>query len=98
MTFKENDKMKFLFRFMSLTLCVCTMSVCTASADASLILALTQNNQLIQFDSSTPGTTSGPVAVTGIGAGFHLVGIDARPATNQIYGLAVSSNSAINRL
>ena len=90
--------MRSHFQFMSLILCACTIAVSGVSTDASLILALTQNNQLLQFDSSTPGTTSGPVTITGIGAGFRLVGIDARPANNQIYGLAVSSNSSINRL
>lgn len=74
------------------------MGTSVIPSHASLILALTQNSQLLQFDSTTPSLVSGPISVTGIGAGFRLVGIDVRPATNQVYGLAVSSNSAINRL
>ncbi len=69
-----------------------------APLHGGLILALTQNSQLLQFDSTTPALNAGPISITGIGAGFRLVGIDVRPATNQVYGLAVSSNSAINRL
>ena len=83
---------------MILVMTVCSIATNAATANASLILALNQNNQLLQFDSSTPGSTSGLVSVTGIDAGFRLVGIDARPANNLVYGLAVSSNSAINRI
>jgi trimeric autotransporter adhesin len=90
--------MKSLFKCMTFVLAACLLATSSATTHASLILALTQNNQLLQFDSATPGTTSGVVSITGIGAGFTLVGIDARPANNQIYGLAVSSNSAINRI
>jgi hypothetical protein len=62
------------------------------------MVALTQNSQLLQFDSATPGTTSAPVAITGVASGFRLVGMDLRPANSQIYALAVSANPAINRL
>ena len=90
--------MKSLFRYMAFVLVACSSATIVTPVDASLIIALTQNNQLLQFDSSTPSSTSGLVSISGIGAGFNLVGIDARPSNNQIYGLAVSSNPAISRI
>jgi Domain of unknown function (DUF4394) len=63
------------------------------SAQAAIILALNQSNQLLRFDSSSPGTTTTPVAVNGLLAGERLAGIDVRPATNQVYGLAVNGTA-----
>jgi Ca2+-binding RTX toxin-like protein len=51
------------------------------------LVGLTSTDQLVTFDSATPGTTSNPVAVTGLGASETLLGIDYRPATGQLYGL-----------
>lgn len=68
----------------------------SAPAQAEQIVGLIEGNRLIRFDSATPGTTSAPVAVTGLGAGQTLVGIDLRPTTGLIYGLA--SNGAIYTL
>ncbi len=90
--------MKSFSRILLLGLAVCSVAADLTPANASIIMALNQNNQLLQFDSSNPSSIASTVAVTGIGAGFNLVGIDARPANNLIYGLAVNSNSSINRI
>ncbi len=90
--------MKFYFSILFFGLATLAIGKSSGPLQAGLILALTQNNQLLQFDSTSPALVSNTVPITGIGAGFRLVGIDLRPATNQVYGLAVSSNSAINRL
>lgn len=50
-------------------------------------------NNLITFGALTPGTRIASVAVTGLGAGETLVGIDFRPADDQLY--AVSSASRL---
>lgn len=55
-------------------------------ANAVPCVLLTRTNQIITFDSNTPGTTSGAIAVTGLGA-FDLVGIDVR-TTVQTVGAA----------
>src|SRR3712207_5635514 len=52
------------------------------------VVGLTSADQLVTFDTATPGTASTPVAVTGLGSGESLVGIDYRPATGQPSGLA----------
>src|SRR5688572_16085009 len=51
------------------------------------MFALTSTDQLFSFDSETPNTTTTPTAVTGLGGGETLVGIDFRPATGQLFGL-----------
>jgi hypothetical protein len=62
-----------------------------ANARAELLIGLTTGNQLIRFDSGTPGTVSAGVAVNGLQAGESLLGIDLRPADGSIYGLGSSS-------
>jgi hypothetical protein len=52
------------------------------------------SNTIVRFDSATPGTVSGPSAVAGLTAGDTLVGIDFRPATDELVGLAVNGNTA----
>jgi hypothetical protein len=63
----------------------------TAIASAEPIVGLTTTNNLIVFDSATPGTVSSPVAITGLQAGETLLGIDFRPATRTLYGLGSTS-------
>lgn len=60
------------------------------------LFALTANGNLIAFNAQTPGTLTRNLTVTGLGAGESLVGIDFRPANNQLY--AVSSASRIYTL
>jgi hypothetical protein len=62
-----------------------------AVSRAEQIIGLTAQNSLISFDSATPGTVSGVVPVTGLGAGESLLAIDIRPATGQLYALGSSS-------
>lgn len=50
---------------------------------------------LIRFNTATPGTTTTQaIAVASLASGEQLVGIDFRPQTGQLYGLAV--NQAAN--
>ncbi|WP_428306848.1 DUF4394 domain-containing protein [Lacipirellula sp.] len=64
------------------------------TAVAEPIVALTATNQLITFNSVSPGTLGSTVALTGLIAGDSLVGIDVRPANNTLYGFAVSAAGA----
>ena len=45
---------------------------------------------LARFDTSSPDTIDQTVAVTGIGPGEQLRGIDFRPATGELYALAIT--------
>jgi hypothetical protein len=62
------------------------------SALAATVFALTNaGNQLVRFDSATPGTVLGPVSITGLQVGENLRTIDLRPATGQLYALSSQS-------
>jgi hypothetical protein len=67
-----------------------------AAAQANFVVALAANNQLLQFSASAPNSIISATTVTGLKAGDSLVGIDYRPATGQLYALAV--NGALGRL
>lgn len=60
---------------------------------AETLFAITVNandeTRLVSFDSATPGTLiSGPTLITGLATGEGLIGIDVRPFTKRLYGLA----------
>jgi hypothetical protein len=57
---------------------------------AETLIGLTTANQLVSFDSATPGTIAGPLSITGLSANEKLLDIDIRPATLQLYALGAS--------
>jgi Domain of unknown function (DUF4394)/FG-GAP-like repeat len=57
------------------------------SASAVTIYGVSSSNQLIRFDSATPGTTTTVGVITGLQTGESIVGMDFRPATGQLYAL-----------
>jgi hypothetical protein len=61
-----------------------------------LTFAQTSGGSLVSFDSATPGTIDGVVAVTGLNPGASLRGIDFRPATGGLHGL--SSDNLLYRI
>ena len=56
------------------------------------LFALTNANSIARFDSTTPGAVDGLVSISGLNAGESVVGIDFRPRTGQLFGLAVGTN------
>ncbi|MCF2144884.1 DUF4394 domain-containing protein [Desmonostoc muscorum LEGE 12446] len=64
------------------------LSVAKPAAAVSLV-GLTEDNNLVLFDSSNPTSTS-TVSITGVDG--TLLGIDRRPANNLIYGLTNTNN------
>ena len=69
-------------------------------AQAEPAVALLAGNQLISFDTTSPGTVQGPIPVTGLGSTHTLRGIDYRPGTGPgagaLFGMAVTTGSANN--
>ncbi|MBD1864989.1 MULTISPECIES: DUF4394 domain-containing protein [Trichocoleus] len=65
------------------------LSISANAAAAFQLTGLTANNQLLLFDSATPGATKN-VQVTGVEG--TLLGIDRRPLNNLIYGLTNTNN------
>lgn len=73
-------------------LVVLTASTASFSARAELIIGLTSSGTaLTSFDSTTPGTATTPVAITGLG-NETLLDIDIRPATLELYGVGNLGN------
>src|SRR5687767_11234623 len=60
-------------------------------AQAEQIYALTSADQIISFDSATPGILNSAQFVTGLQPAETLLGIDHRPANGLLYGLGSSS-------
>lgn len=56
------------------------------TTQAALVYALTDENDLVSFDSENPADLISGGAISGLG-GQDLVGIDIRPANNQLYGV-----------
>jgi len=75
-------------------------SLGSRSANAELIVGLTTDNRIVTFDSSTPGSATAPLAVTGLTAGDTLVGIDRRPTVGPNNGVlyALGVQGTVGRL
>src|SRR5262245_28409861 len=56
-----------------------------------MVIALTANNSLVSFNASTPGSVGNSIAITGLGQGETLVGIDFRARNNLLYGVSSAS-------
>jgi trimeric autotransporter adhesin len=63
-----------------------------------LLYALTANNNLVSFDSDSPGILRTVVAVTGITAGQTIEGVDFRPATGELYAIGYAQATGEARL
>jgi len=66
-------------------------------ARAETVVALTSGNRLLFFDSATPGTITKTITITTVGS-EALVAIDFRPATGDLYAMAVSGRLYILNL
>ena len=55
---------------------------------APTALALTSDNRLVAFNPSAPNTITSTTAITGLGSGEVVLGVDFRPRDGLLYGLA----------
>src|SRR5262245_43404340 len=62
----------------------------------STIYGITAGNNLIRFDSATPQLVTTVGAVSGLGAGETIRGIDFRPRTSQLFASTVATGSVAN--
>lgn len=72
---------------------VCLVVLPILPSQGEPIVAVSSNNVLLFFDSTTPGTITGSVSVTGLQGGEILIGLDYRRSTGGLY--AVSTNSRL---
>jgi hypothetical protein len=56
-----------------------------------ILYGVTASNRLLTFAASAPGTILNDVAITNLAAGERILGLDMRPANNQLYGLGSTS-------
>jgi hypothetical protein len=78
-------------RFLSL---IMTLAIFASPAHAEVLTGLTTAQQLVRFDSSTPGTLiGGPLTITGTVAGQVVVGIDFRPADQALVGVGYNATT-----
>ncbi|MEO6390501.1 MAG: DUF4394 domain-containing protein, partial [Pyrinomonadaceae bacterium] len=63
-----------------------------SAAQAVPIYGLTTSNQLIRFESNNPAALTLSLGVTGLAGGDVLIGIDFRPANQQLYALSNTGN------
>ena len=60
-------------------------------ATSATAYAVTSTNQLVRFNTATPGTVAAVGPITGLQAGENILGIDFRPATGELYALGSAS-------
>jgi Domain of unknown function (DUF4394) len=53
--------------------------------------ALSNANQLLQYNANAPQSPLSNISISGLPAGEKIIAIDFRPATGQLYGLGASS-------
>ncbi len=66
-----------------------------AGAQADTAHVVSTGNQLLSFDTFSPGTMTAQRAITGLGVGETVQGLDYRPADRQLYAFAVPTAAAI---
>ena len=71
---------------------VATTAPAFAAHEELVVTGLTQNDKLVTFVAGT-GERLSQVKITGIAEGQRLAGIDYRPATGGLYGLAVNGTA-----
>jgi hypothetical protein len=63
----------------------------------AVVYGLTDANALVRFDSATPGTTT-TIPITGLQGTDHVLGIDFRPRTGQLYATTAPAGVVANAL
>lgn len=77
-----------------LLLCATLALIALNNAFAQKLAGITQDNKVFTMASAAaPGTTTTPIAITGMTAGQTVAGIDYRPATGELYMLGYNNTT-----
>lgn len=79
------------FGFSTLGMFAILFVLAVSNAKAITAYSVTTANQLVRFDTATPGTIAQTTAITGLQTGENVVGIDFRPANNLLYAVGSTS-------
>ena len=67
--------------------------IASFSLSAQTIYALSNATNLLTFSASSPATVT-TTAISGVAAGYTVVGLDSRPATGELFALAYRADSS----
>jgi hypothetical protein len=65
----------------------CLLAAPATGQAAEALYGVTDENRLVVFTSDAPGSVGGGRQIGGLQAGENVVGLDVRPATDQLYAL-----------
>ena len=65
----------------------CLLAAPATGHAAEALYGVTDENRLVTFTSDAPGDVGGGAVISGLQAGEQVVGLDVRPATDQLYAL-----------
>ncbi len=77
-----------LFRAIPFLAIALLLAGTAANARAVPLVGLTTSNSLVFFDSDNPRKITDTKRIAGLQVGENIIGIDVRPATKELYGLA----------
>ena len=65
------------------------LAASVAAAPVTVVQSLPQGSQLVTVDSAAPGTPLATTAITGLGVGERLIGLDSNPGAGRaLYGIS----------
>lgn len=77
------------FSLLTCALVASGMSSFCPSSNAEILWLVADGNFLVKVDSVAPGTLLQVKSITGLPPGVDIVGVDFRPGTGSLYGLAI---------
>jgi hypothetical protein len=77
----------------ALAVATAVLAAPAAASAADAIYGVTDQNRLLRFNSDGPGQSTGSVPISGLASGESVVGIDVRPANDQLYGVTSASRA-----
>jgi Domain of unknown function (DUF4394)/FG-GAP-like repeat len=79
------------YGFLTMSLFLTLFAFGLSNATAATIYGVSTTNQLVRFDSATPGTVTTIATISGLQAAENVLAIDFRPANGQLYALGSTS-------
>ncbi len=75
-----------------------SLALSAPAAQAQTIVGVTDNDSLITFSATAPGTIISKTYLSGISVGQAIQGLDYRPATGELYALGYNLNTGVSQL
>src|SRR3954447_7804897 len=82
---------EFVSQIVTCLLTTITFITIAASVNATTIFGVDSTNNLVRFDSATPGTLVSTTPIVGLAGGESVLGIDFRPQDGKLFALGSTS-------